>query len=101
MKEHLAGEGVISRVQGRKLAHQLEDASVAGEPVEQDTADGHGVLGGGPVPGRHTPTAGQDHRSPAAYIGCLDPELKRVLLIRAAQEHVSVCEVIRRYLRAR
>ncbi|MGH3226491.1 MAG: ribbon-helix-helix protein, CopG family [Streptosporangiaceae bacterium] len=34
----------------------------------------------------------------------LDPELKRALLIRAAQEHVSVSEVIRRaigeYLRA-
>ena len=42
-----------------------------------------------------------DNRSPAAYIGCLDPELKRALLIRAAQEHVSVCDVIRRYLRAR
>ena len=26
----------------------------------------------------------------------LDPELKRALLIRAAEEHVSVCEVIRR-----
>ena len=34
----------------------------------------------------------------------LDPELKRALLLRAAQEHVSVSEVIRRaigeYLRA-
>jgi predicted HicB family RNase H-like nuclease len=34
----------------------------------------------------------------------LDPELKRALLVRAAQEHVSVSEVIRRaigeYLRA-
>jgi hypothetical protein len=34
----------------------------------------------------------------------LDPELKRALLIRAAEEHVSVSEVIRRaigeYLRA-
>jgi len=101
VEEHLAGEGVISRVQRRKLAHQLEDVSFAGEPVEQDTADGHGVLGGGPVPGRHPPTVGQNHRSPAAYIGCLDPELQRVLLIRAAEEHVSVSEVIRRYLRAR
>ena len=38
-------------------------------------------------------------------MGCLDPELKRALLIRAAQEHASVSEVIRRaigeYLRAR
>src|SRR5262249_7723497 len=36
--------------------------------------------------------------------GRLDPELKRALLVRAAQEHVSVSEVIRRaigkYLRA-
>src|SRR5258708_6428493 len=38
VEEHLAGEGVVSRVQGRKLARQLEDVSVAGEPVEQDTA---------------------------------------------------------------
>jgi hypothetical protein len=34
----------------------------------------------------------------------LDPELKRALLVRAAQEHISVSEVIRRaigeYLRA-
>jgi hypothetical protein len=34
----------------------------------------------------------------------LDPELKRALLVRAAQEHVSVSEIIRRaigdYLRA-
>jgi hypothetical protein len=34
----------------------------------------------------------------------LDPELKRALLLRAAQEHISVSEVIRRaigeYLRA-
>jgi hypothetical protein len=51
------------------------------------------------VPGRHTPTVGQDNRSPAAYIGCLDPELTRALLIRAAEEHVSVSELIRRYLR--
>ena len=64
VKEHLAGEGVIPRVQGRKLAHQLEDVSVAGEPVEQDTAGGHGVLGGGPLPGRHITTVGQNHRSP-------------------------------------
>jgi hypothetical protein len=28
-------------VQGRELAHQLEDVSIAGEPVEQDTAGGH------------------------------------------------------------
>ena len=86
---------------GRKLAHQPGDVSVAGEPAGQDTAGGHGVLGVGPVPGRHTPAVGQNHRSPAAYIGCLDPELKGALLIRAAQEHVSVCDVIRRYLRAR
>jgi hypothetical protein len=50
MEEHLAGEGVIPRVQRGKLAHQLDDVSVAGEPVEQDTAGGHGVLGGGPLP---------------------------------------------------
>ena len=52
------------RVQQRKLAHQLPDVSVAGEPVEQDPAGGPGVLGGGPLPGRHIPTAGQNHQSP-------------------------------------
>jgi len=30
VKEHLARKGVISRVQGRKLAQQLEYVSVAG-----------------------------------------------------------------------
>jgi predicted HicB family RNase H-like nuclease len=44
--------------------------------------------------------------SAAASIGSvrLDPELKRAVLIRAAEEHVSVSEMIRRaigeYLRA-
>ncbi len=33
MEEHLAGESVVWRVQGRKLAHQLEDVSVAGEEI--------------------------------------------------------------------
>ena len=32
VEEHLAGKGVVSRVQGRELAHQLEDVSVAGNP---------------------------------------------------------------------
>jgi hypothetical protein len=47
VKEHFAGEGVISRVQGREFAQQFEDVSVAGEPVEQGLAGGGGVLGGG------------------------------------------------------
>ena len=34
-------------VQGRKLACQLGDVSVAGEPAERDTPGGHGVLGVG------------------------------------------------------
>ena len=68
-EEHLAGEGVVRRVQRRKLAHQLEDVSVAGEPVEQDTTGGHGVLGGGPLPGRHITTVGQNHRSPGGLTG--------------------------------
>jgi hypothetical protein len=50
MEEHFAGEGVIPRVQGRKFAQQLEDVSIAGEPVEQGLAGGDGVLGGGPLP---------------------------------------------------
>jgi hypothetical protein len=35
VEEHLAGERVVARVQGRKPARHLEDVSVAGEPVEQ------------------------------------------------------------------
>jgi hypothetical protein len=46
-EEHLTGEGVVLRVQRRQLAHQLEDVSVADQPVEQDTAGGDGVLGVG------------------------------------------------------
>jgi hypothetical protein len=61
VEEHLAGKGVISRVQRRELAHQLEDVSVAGKPVKQNAAGDCGVLGSGPLPGRHTPTVGQDH----------------------------------------
>ena len=69
--QHLAGEGVISRVQGRKLAHLLEDVSVAGEPVEQDPAGGHRVPGNGPLPGRHITTVRQNHRSPGGLTsGC-------------------------------
>ena len=71
--EHLAGEGVVPRVQGRKLAHQLEDVSVAGESVEQDPAGGHGVPGSGPLPGRHIPTVRQNHRSPGGLTGGLEP----------------------------
>jgi len=63
-RNHLAGESVVPRVQRRKLAHQLQRASVAGEPVEQDPAGGPGVLGARPLPGRHILTAGQNHRSP-------------------------------------
>jgi len=71
-EEHLAGK-VLSRVQGRKLAHQREDVSVAGEPVEQDPAGGHGVLGSGPLPGRHSTTVRQNHRSPSGLTGGCPP----------------------------
>ena len=46
------------------LAYQVEDVSVAGEPVGQDAAGGHSVFVGRPLPGRHNPTVGQNHRSP-------------------------------------
>ena len=62
-EEHLAGEGVAPRVQRRKLALQLEDVYVAGQPIEQGLAGGHGVLRGGPLPGRHVTTVRQNHRS--------------------------------------
>jgi hypothetical protein len=44
VEEHLTGEGVVPRVERRKLAHQLEDVSIAGQPVELDPATGHGAL---------------------------------------------------------
>jgi hypothetical protein len=56
-------------VQERKLAHQLEDVSVAGQTVEQDTPGGHGVLRGRPLPGRHITTVEQDYRSPGGLTG--------------------------------
>jgi hypothetical protein len=48
-------------VQGRELAYKLEDVSVTGKPVKQDAAGDRGVLRSGPLPGRHTPTVGQNH----------------------------------------
>jgi hypothetical protein len=45
VKEHLARERVVARVQGRKSAQHLEDVSVAGEPVAQSATGSHGVLG--------------------------------------------------------
>jgi hypothetical protein len=54
-QEHLARERIVPGMQDGKLASQLEDVSVAGESVEQDTASGHRVLRGRPLPGRHTP----------------------------------------------
>ena len=73
MEEHLAGEGVVPRVQGRKLADQPEDVSVAGEPAEQGLAGGHGVLGDGPLPGRHIPTVEQNQRSPGGLAEAAAP----------------------------
>ena len=49
-------------VQGHKLALQLDDVYVAGQPVEQGLAGGHGVLRGGPLPCRHVTTVRQNHR---------------------------------------
>jgi hypothetical protein len=51
-------------VQRRKPAHQLDDAGVAGQPAEQGLAGGHSALRDRPLPGRHTPAAEQNHRSP-------------------------------------
>ena len=46
-------------MQGRELAHELEDVSVGDQPVEQDPPGGGRVLGRGQLPGRHTLTVGQ------------------------------------------
>jgi hypothetical protein len=60
-KEHLAGEGVVPRMQRRKLAHEAEDLCAARQPAEQDLAGGFCVFRGGPFLGSHTPTVGQNH----------------------------------------
>jgi hypothetical protein len=49
-------------VQSGKLARQLEDATVAGERVEQDTASGDSVISGRPFADRHNPTVRQGRR---------------------------------------
>ena len=69
VKEHLAGKRVVSRVQGRKLAQQLSDVSVAGQAVEQDTTGSHGILGGRPLPARHVTTVDQNRQPRAAFAG--------------------------------
>jgi hypothetical protein len=46
-------------MQRRKLGQHLEDVSIAAESVEQDSAGGGRVLGGGSLGGRHTPTVEQ------------------------------------------
>ena len=51
-------------MQRRKFPEQLEGVSDAGETVEQGLAGGDGVLGDGPLPGRHIPTVGQNQRPP-------------------------------------
>jgi hypothetical protein len=61
VEEHLAGEGVVARVQRRELAHQLEDVGVAGELTEQDATRGYGVLSGRPLLARHVMTVDQTH----------------------------------------
>jgi len=66
VKEHLAGERVVSRVQRRKPAQHLEEASVAGEPVEQGTAGSHGLLMSRPLPARHNTTVNQNRQLRAA-----------------------------------
>jgi hypothetical protein len=78
VEEHLAGKGAVSRVQGRKLAYQLEDVRIAGEPIEQDTAGGRGVLGGGPVPGRHILTLRSCRRVQCGRLGALSAVVSAV-----------------------
>jgi len=67
VKEHLAGERVVSRVQGCKPAQHLEDAGVAGEPVEQGTAGGGRVLVSRALLAGHVTTVDQNRQSQAAF----------------------------------
>jgi hypothetical protein len=59
LEEDLAGEGVVVRMQRSKLGQHLEDVCIAAESVEQDSAGGGRVFGGGSLGGRHTPTVEQ------------------------------------------
>jgi hypothetical protein len=54
-------------VQGCKLACQLVNVGVAGEPVEQDTTGSHRVLSGRPLPAGHITTVDQDRQLRAAF----------------------------------
>ena len=67
VKEHLAGERVVSRVQGCKPAQHLEDAGVAGEPVEQGTAGGGRVPVSRALLAGHVTTVDQNRQSQAAF----------------------------------
>jgi hypothetical protein len=50
-----------------KPAQHLEDASVAGEPVEQGMTGGHGVLWSRSLPARHIATVDQNRQPCAAF----------------------------------
>jgi hypothetical protein len=67
VKEYLAGERVVSRVQGREPAQHLGDVSVAGEPVEQGTTGSCRVLGSWPLPAGHMTTVNQNRQLRAAF----------------------------------
>lgn len=67
VKEHLARERVVSRVQGCKPAQHLEDVGVMGEPVEQGMTGGHGVLRSRSLPARHIATVDQNRQPCAAF----------------------------------
>jgi hypothetical protein len=58
------GEGIVPRMQDGKVVRQLEEVSVAGEPVEQETAGGCSIFGGRPFPGRHGTTVRQAGQVP-------------------------------------
>jgi len=47
-EEDLAGEGVVARVQRRKLAQQFVDVYVARQPIKQEPTGGGRVFRGGP-----------------------------------------------------
>jgi hypothetical protein len=67
VKEHLAGEGAVARVQGCEPAQHLEDVGVAGEPAEQGTTGSGRVLVSRALLAGQVTTADQNRQLQAAF----------------------------------
>jgi hypothetical protein len=88
VEKHLAGEGVVSRVQRRKLVCQLGNVSITGESVEQDLAGDRGVLGSRLLAGGHTPTVRHESAGRRAALPPGTRYLAKAMADKAGRGHV-------------